>query len=223
MTPRYTPAAGGTSRTADRAYAATATSFFPPGPEKGLRIPFTKLPLTDPVTYFFDALSRADALYPFIGLCQVLAAVLIAIPRAATLGALVHLPTIPGIVVITTTMHFALTPGHHLPDAGEERGRLIRLLRAHCVAGSRSSPLSVHGFAGLAGAELTAAHVHRAGAGGTASPHSRFRSTGRRECLPAGGTIRPAGDSVSVMGRSRTADSPREAVQQRRSAQPVVA
>jgi hypothetical protein len=110
VTPRYTPAAGGTSRTADRAYAATATSFFPPGPEKGLRIPFTKLPLTDPVTYFFDALSRADALYPFIGLCQVLAAVLIATPRTATLGALVHLPAITGIVVIPTTMRFPLTP-----------------------------------------------------------------------------------------------------------------
>jgi hypothetical protein len=83
-----------------------ALGFLPSGMIKVLGIPFTKLPTTDPVGYFFDALLRTGELYPFIGVCQLVAAVLLLVPRTATVGALVYLPIIAGIEVLTLTVPF---------------------------------------------------------------------------------------------------------------------
>jgi uncharacterized membrane protein YphA (DoxX/SURF4 family) len=87
-----------------------ALGFLPSGCKKVIGQPFTRLdPVADPIGHFFDALERAGMLYEFIGVCQVAAAILLLIPRTAPLGAVVYLPQITGIVVITTTMDFHFT------------------------------------------------------------------------------------------------------------------
>lgn len=83
-----------------------AIGFIPPGLEKVLGIPFTKLPDSDPVGFFFHGLEQAGLLYQFIGGAQVLAGLLLLVPRTAALGALVYLPVITGIEVLTTTVPF---------------------------------------------------------------------------------------------------------------------
>lgn len=83
-----------------------ALGFIPPGLWKVLGIPFTKIPDSNPVGLFFDGLEQAGLLYQFIGTAQVVAAVLLLIPRTAALGALVYLPIISGIEVLTTTVPF---------------------------------------------------------------------------------------------------------------------
>jgi uncharacterized membrane protein YphA (DoxX/SURF4 family) len=88
-----------------------AVAFLPSGLTKVLGLPFTRLdPQTSDVGRLFFALQHDfGGLYPFIGACQLAAAVLLLIPRTTLVGALVHLPITGGIVVITTTVGFAGT------------------------------------------------------------------------------------------------------------------
>jgi uncharacterized membrane protein YphA (DoxX/SURF4 family) len=88
-----------------------AVAFLPSGLTKVLGMPFTRLdPQTSDVGRLFFALQHDfGGLYPFIGACQLAAAVLLLVPRTALVGALVHLPITAGIVVITTTVGFAGT------------------------------------------------------------------------------------------------------------------
>jgi uncharacterized membrane protein YphA (DoxX/SURF4 family) len=85
-----------------------ALAFLPSGLVKVLGLPFTRLdPRTSDVGRLFDVLQHDfGALYPFIGACQVTAAVLLLVPRTTLVGALVHLPITAGIVVITTSVGF---------------------------------------------------------------------------------------------------------------------
>lgn len=84
-----------------------AIGFVPSGLTKVFGVPFTKLdPATSSVGYFFDALHQAGFLYNFIGICQITAALLLLVPRTATLGALMYLPIIIGIEIITISMNF---------------------------------------------------------------------------------------------------------------------
>lgn len=84
-----------------------ALGFIPSGLRKVVNQPFTGLdPETNPIGRFFDVLHQAGFLYEFIGWAQITAAVLLLIPRTATLGALAYFPQIAGIEVITTTMDF---------------------------------------------------------------------------------------------------------------------
>jgi uncharacterized membrane protein YphA (DoxX/SURF4 family) len=85
-----------------------AVAFLPSGLTKVLGMPFTRLdPQTSEVGRLFDALQHDfGGLYPFIGACQLAAAVLLLVPRTTLVGALVHLPITAGIVVITTTVGF---------------------------------------------------------------------------------------------------------------------
>jgi uncharacterized membrane protein YphA (DoxX/SURF4 family) len=85
-----------------------AVAFVPSGLTKVLGMPFTRLdPQTSDVAPLFAALQYDfGGLYPFIGVCQLAAAVLLLIPRTTLVGALVHLPITAGIVVITTTVGF---------------------------------------------------------------------------------------------------------------------
>ena len=85
-----------------------AVAFLPSGLTKVLGMPFTRLdPQTSDVGRLFVALQHDfGGLYPFIGACQLAAAVLLLIPRTTLVGALVHLPITVGIVVITTTVGF---------------------------------------------------------------------------------------------------------------------
>jgi uncharacterized membrane protein YphA (DoxX/SURF4 family) len=88
-----------------------ALAFLPSGLTKVLGLPFTRLdPQTDEVArLFFELQHDFGGLYPFIGACQLAAAVLLLVPRTTLVGALVHLPITAGIVVITTTVGFTGT------------------------------------------------------------------------------------------------------------------
>ena len=83
-----------------------AIAFIPPGLTKLLGNPFTVLPTSTPVGYFFDAFFQADEYYRFVGLAQVAAALLLLFPRTATLGALVYFPIIVNIMIITLAIGF---------------------------------------------------------------------------------------------------------------------
>ena len=85
-------------------------AFLPSGWVKLVGEPFTVLPLSDPVGYFFDAMHRTGTYYQFIGAAQLLAGLLILIPRTAAVGAILYLCIITNIFVITVSMNFGGTP-----------------------------------------------------------------------------------------------------------------
>jgi hypothetical protein len=87
-----------------------AVSFFSTGLIKVRGVAFTTLSVETPIGYFFDAMHRTGAYYRFLGASQMLAAVLLLLPRTATLGALVFFPIILNIVVITVALGFQGTP-----------------------------------------------------------------------------------------------------------------
>jgi uncharacterized membrane protein YphA (DoxX/SURF4 family) len=78
-----------------------ALAFVPSGLVKIMGQPFTTLPVSDPVGYFFAGFFSAPGYYQFIGVAQWLAGGLLLIPRTATLGALVYLPIVVNIFAIT--------------------------------------------------------------------------------------------------------------------------
>jgi hypothetical protein len=83
-----------------------AGAFLPSGFTKATGARFTMLPVTDPVGYFFDALYQTGFYYNFIGIAQLLAAVLLLFPRTATLGAMVAFPIILNICLLTISVGF---------------------------------------------------------------------------------------------------------------------
>lgn len=87
-----------------------ALGFTPSGLTKLLGNRFTILSPETPVGFFFEALYRSGFYWNFIGACQLFAALLLLIPRTATLGALVYFPLILNIFVITVSLHFTGTP-----------------------------------------------------------------------------------------------------------------
>jgi uncharacterized membrane protein YphA (DoxX/SURF4 family) len=78
-----------------------ALAFVPSGLVKIMGEPFTTLPVTDPVGYFFAGFFSAHGYYRFIGVAQWIAGGLLLIPRTTTLGALFYLPIIVNIFAIT--------------------------------------------------------------------------------------------------------------------------
>lgn len=87
-----------------------AVGFFFPGMVKVLGLPFTSISTESPIGYFFDAMHRTGAYYRFIGVSQVVAALLLLLPATATLGAVLYFPIILNIFVITVALHFQGTP-----------------------------------------------------------------------------------------------------------------
>jgi len=87
-----------------------AVGFMPSGLTKVLGNHFTLLGPESPIGYFFDALYQTGFYWRFIGMAQLAAALLLLIPRTATLGALVYFPIILNIYVITVSLHFRGTP-----------------------------------------------------------------------------------------------------------------
>ena len=87
-----------------------ALAFLPSGITKVMGNRFTILGLDDPIGFFFEALYRTGFYWRFLGICQLTAALLLLIPRTATLGALAYFPLILNIFVITVSMHFTGTP-----------------------------------------------------------------------------------------------------------------
>jgi hypothetical protein len=88
-----------------------ALAFVPSGLVKILGEPFTRLPVSDPVGYFFAGFFSAHGYYQFIGVAQWVAGGLLLIPSTATLGALIYLPIIVNIFAITVAIGpaFSLT------------------------------------------------------------------------------------------------------------------
>lgn len=87
-----------------------ALGFTPSGWTKLQGHRFTSLGLEDPVGFFFEAMYRTGFYWSFLGLVQLTAALLLLIPRTATLGALLYFPVILNIFLITVSMHFRGTP-----------------------------------------------------------------------------------------------------------------
>lgn len=86
-----------------------AIGFIPPSIKKILNEPFTILPDSHPVGHYFNALYQTGFYYQFLGWAQVIAAVLLLFPRTAHLGALMFLPIIVNIAVLTTSVGFTGT------------------------------------------------------------------------------------------------------------------
>jgi uncharacterized membrane protein YphA (DoxX/SURF4 family) len=87
-----------------------AIGFITSGLTKLLGNRFTVLGTDTPIGFFFEALYQTGFYWQFIGGCQLLAALLLLIPRIATIGALIYLPIILNIFVVTISLHFRGTP-----------------------------------------------------------------------------------------------------------------
>ncbi len=83
-----------------------AIAFIPPSIPKILHQPFTLIPTTHPVGAYFDALYNTGFYYDFLGWTQLAAAALLLFPRTAHLGALMFLPIIVNIAVLTNSVGF---------------------------------------------------------------------------------------------------------------------
>jgi uncharacterized membrane protein YphA (DoxX/SURF4 family) len=84
--------------------------FLPSGLKKLLGEPFTILGLDSPVGFFFEALFRTGFYWNFLGLMQLIAGLLLLIPRTAYLGAILYFPIILNIFIIVVAMNFKGTP-----------------------------------------------------------------------------------------------------------------
>jgi hypothetical protein len=86
-----------------------AMAFLPTGLVKATGQRFTILSLETPVGFFFEAMYRTGPYWIFIGLVQVAAAVLLLVPRTATLGAVLFLPVSLSVFLITWGVGFGNT------------------------------------------------------------------------------------------------------------------
>lgn len=86
-----------------------AVGFIPPSIPKILHKPFTVMPDSNPVGAYFNALYNTGFYYEFIGWTQLIAALLLLFPRTSHLGALMFLPIIVNVAVLTTSVGFVGT------------------------------------------------------------------------------------------------------------------
>lgn len=84
--------------------------FLPSGLKKLIGERFTILGLDTPVGFFFEALYRTGFYWNFLGFIQLMAGILLLIPKTSFLGALLYFPIIFNIFVIVISMHFTGTP-----------------------------------------------------------------------------------------------------------------
>lgn len=66
----------------------------------------------NPLGHYFDALYQTGYYYTFIGIAQVITAILLVIPRTSLLGALMYFPMMVNICVLTYATRFAGTRGN---------------------------------------------------------------------------------------------------------------
>ena len=64
------------------------------------------LSVKHPMGHYLEALHRTGYYYTFIGVLQVIAAILLLIPRTATLGALIYFPIILNICILSFAVRF---------------------------------------------------------------------------------------------------------------------
>lgn len=76
---------------------ALALGFIPAGIVKVTGERFTALPSMHPLGHYFDALLLTGFYYTFIGTAQLIAALLLLIPRTALMGAIFYFPIILNI------------------------------------------------------------------------------------------------------------------------------
>lgn len=85
-------------------------AFLPSGLKKVMGERFTLIPIENPIGFFFEALYRTGFYWNFLGLMQLIAGILLLIPRTSFFGALLYLPIIINIFIIVSSMHFKGTP-----------------------------------------------------------------------------------------------------------------
>jgi len=83
-----------------------AIGFLPSGLKKAMGERFTSLGIDTPVGFFFEAFYKTGFYWNFIGVAQLLAALLLVIPRTKTLGAILYFQIILNIYLITLSMSF---------------------------------------------------------------------------------------------------------------------
>lgn len=83
-----------------------ALGFIPSGIVKIMGERFTGLPSNHPLGHYFDALYQTGPYYTFIGVGQLLIALLLLIPRTALLGAMMYFPIILNICVLAYATRF---------------------------------------------------------------------------------------------------------------------
>ena len=83
-----------------------ALGFIPSGFVKITGERFTALPSNHPLGNYFDALHQTGFYYTFIGIVQVITALLLLIPRTAVLGAVLYFPIILNICVLAYSVRF---------------------------------------------------------------------------------------------------------------------
>jgi len=85
---------------------ALALGFIPSGVVKTMGERFTALPPNHPLGHYFDALFQTGYYYTFIGIGQLIIALLLLIPRTALLGAIMYFPTILNICILAYATRF---------------------------------------------------------------------------------------------------------------------
>ncbi len=81
-------------------------AFIPSGFTKLMNKRFTSISVENPVGFFFEGMYQAGFFWQFIGFMQIFAALLLMTQYFTTLGALVFLPLMSSIFIITVSMHF---------------------------------------------------------------------------------------------------------------------
>ena len=85
---------------------ALAAGFIPSGLQKVVGERFTVLSANHPMGNFLEAFYHTGFYYTFVGVLQVTAAVLLLIPRTATIGAFIYLPIILNICILSLAVRF---------------------------------------------------------------------------------------------------------------------
>src|SRR4026209_494484 len=85
---------------------ALALGFIPSGIVKIMGERFTALPANHPLGHYFDALFQTGYYYTFIGVAQLVIALLLLIPRTALLGAIFSFPVILNICILAYATRF---------------------------------------------------------------------------------------------------------------------
>ncbi|GGH06816.1 DoxX family protein [Mucilaginibacter phyllosphaerae] len=83
-----------------------AAGFLPSGFVKIMGERFTSLSVNHPMGHYLEALHLTGYYYTFIGVIQVIAAILLLIPRTATLGAVLYFPVILNICILSIAVRF---------------------------------------------------------------------------------------------------------------------
>ena len=85
---------------------ALAAGFLPSGFVKIMGERFTNLSVNHPMGHYLEALHHTGYYYTFIGVLQISAAILLLIPRMATVGALLYFPIILNICILSLAVRF---------------------------------------------------------------------------------------------------------------------